>query len=73
MATCHNDVSTVAKKNAFCEDSIWLDTAGVTPVLSVYLSGDREGGGNSGTGKRETNMTVTVHQFRLICTLLTKL
>jgi hypothetical protein len=44
------DVSTEEKKNAFCEDRIWLDSAGVMPVLC--------GGGNSGKGKRETNMTL---------------
>lgn len=27
-----NNVSAEEKKNAFCEDRIWLDTAGVRPV-----------------------------------------
>jgi len=48
------DVSTEEKKNAFCEDRIWLDSAGVVPVLCGY----DEGGGNSGKGKWETNMTL---------------
>lgn len=47
------DLSTEEKKKVFCEDWIWLDSADVMPVLC-----DHEGGGNSGKGKRETNMTL---------------
>jgi hypothetical protein len=55
------DVSTEEKKNAFCEDRIWLDGAGVTPVHTVNWRG-----GNSGKGKRETNMTLELHQVLLL-------
>lgn len=43
------DVSTEEKKNAFCEERIWLDTNGVMPVQTVNWCG-----GNTGKGKMET-------------------